>query len=161
MKILDLQEFKAATGKRLSLMSVDAKGTCQNALTSMRAEKLHHLLVLQNHQYAGIVSERDLLSAIVAQPTATVSAAVQHELPKVDSDTPVLDVIRKMRQVNSAALPVEQHGEVYDIITMTDLIAYFESELAAAEVDDSGNISLVLANPLVQNIMKALSDVGI
>lgn len=161
MKILDLQEFKAATGRRFSLMSVDATKDIQSALSAMRAEKIHHLVVLKAGRYAGLVSERDLLAAIVAQPTAKVEAAIQSDLPRVDSESSVLEVLKKMRLAAGTALPVEQGGEVYDIITLSDVAAYFESELAAAEVDDSGNISLVLANPLVQNIMKAIADVGI
>lgn len=139
------------------------------ALNRMREDQTHHLLVMDDQQLVGIVSDRDLLfkgiplHGEVLNPVVTVRD-VMTPLTRTLTDTSSLkQAVELMADSRADALPVMKNGEVKELVTEDDLLRLvaraFHRETPLEHVKEVSKVAL--ANPLAQNVMFLLAEMGI
>jgi CBS domain-containing protein len=85
------------------------------------------LLVTENNNIVGIVTERDIIERTICMDkdpnTAQVKEIMSTDVKTVDVDDRINYAISILKQHNIKKLPVIENGELVGIITVTD-IAY-------------------------------------
>jgi CBS domain-containing protein len=92
----------------------------------MSQRRIGAVAVLDGQRVAGIVSERDIMSKVVAKgldPAHTkVSEVMSRELLVASPDDSYEDAARKMRQAGIRHLPVVEDGRLIGMISQRDLL---------------------------------------
>jgi CBS domain-containing protein len=144
------------------------------AIDLMRRHKIHHLVVTDSTVPYGVLSDRDIIekglatNSVVLNPILTVGE-VMHPISRyVNETTDLSEAIDIMRKEGCSAIPLMSKGELTGIITESDLLQILRTLLTAAKKDQDGleldpadKGQLMLGNPLVQNVMKMISEMGI
>jgi CBS domain-containing protein len=148
---------------------IDSAAPLPEAFNRMREEETHHLVVERGGDIVGIVSDRDLLfkgiplHGEVLNPMLTVGE-VMTPLPRLLSeDSGIEEALELMLKHRTDALPVVRAGDLIQIVTQEDLLRVM-AKLMAQEppfVDAKDRSKVVLANPVVQNVMKLVAEMGI
>jgi len=97
----------------------------REAAKLMTQERVSSLLIIDQQQLIGLVTDRDLRSRCIAEglPLGTpVTAITTRKLHKVSHDTPAFEALLEMTRLNIHHLPVTGHGRVLGVITTNDLI---------------------------------------
>ncbi len=85
-------------------------------------------MVQENGSLAGIFTERDLMSRVVAEglgpETVQVSVAMTTSIATVPPETSVRDAANIMSQNRIRHLPVVQDGDLYGVISTGDILAW-------------------------------------
>jgi acetoin utilization protein AcuB len=118
----------------------------REAVEIMRQNRIRRLPVVDNGKLAGIISEKDLLSA---QPSAattlsiyeiytlldklTVKQIMKHPVVTVGPDCPLEDAAQIMIQRKIGCLPVMDNGQLVGIITETDVLKVLVEVLGGGE----------------------------
>lgn len=119
-------------------LSIGKEGTVQEAAVIMAKNRIGFVLILNsNGSLAGIVSERDIVRS-VSQGDSKLSSRNVMEIATVEIKTcsPEDDphaVFDRMTQNKFRHMPVEQDGKILSVVSMTDLLRYFEQESSPAE----------------------------
>jgi acetoin utilization protein AcuB len=126
------------------LITVRPEDSVETAVALLRQRGVRHLLVLQDHELVGIVSDRDLKRALDPRKTRKkkvmnlgglyflLEPIFVHEIMtrKVVTIGPSLsaqEAAAIMVAKRFGALPVVRQGELIGIVTETDLLRYFAS----------------------------------
>jgi acetoin utilization protein AcuB len=91
-----------------------------NAAERMKLNSFHHLVVEQDHQIVGVVSERDLRSA--PRRDASVGDVMSTTVVTATPSTTVREAANLLRGRSIGCLPVVEKGKVVGIVTITDLL---------------------------------------
>ena len=106
-------------------LTIDKKATVQEAADVMGQEHIGSLLVTREGQTVGIVTERDVISKVVAKHDDLDAIRVKDIMSKplitVDKDTTGEDAIRTMVENDVRRLPVTDEGEIVGIFTTSDV----------------------------------------
>ena len=97
------------------------------AKTRMRQKKIHHLVVTQGVELAGIVSERDLGGSKLPKTLGkwTVEDLMTSPVVTVTSRTPIRRAAALMKGRSVGSLVVTSaNGKVAGIVTVADLLEY-------------------------------------
>jgi CBS domain-containing protein len=127
--------------RNLSFVTEDA--SIQEAATQMYSKRIGSLLVKQESEFSGIVTETDVVRAVAEQP-----ALVERLKVKELMSSPIITVDRDMsvhyardlmadRKIRHLAVTGE-NGEIVGIISVRDLLAYFKTvakDLKTSEED--------------------------
>ncbi len=128
------------TTKVLKVRMDDSFGTMRDILQTVN---FHHLLVVENEKLIGVVSDRDIMKAMVpmlnAKPglphhVTDVEARKVHQFMTrdpvtVDRETLISAAARLMLKHNISCLPVvSKHGEVEGIVTMRDILHFLANQ---------------------------------
>lgn len=138
------------------------------ALNLMRERDIHHLIVVDQGQVVGVISDRNIFetaefggNAVTFPEGAQVQDAMR-SVPPVNEKTDIAEAISLIRDHKISALPLSQEGKITGIVTETDLLRMMERLLTdAEELDAADKSQLYMSNPLVQRLMKLLSEAGI
>jgi len=117
------------------VMSVRLEESLRDAEALMRQHRIRHLLVLHRGTLVGILSDRDLQSALPS-PTTTLSVGeirfyltsiqvaqvMTRQVVTITPQMPLAEAARLMRNRKLEALPVVEGGQVVGILTTTDLM---------------------------------------
>lgn len=106
-------------------ISIDCGQTVQQAALLMTEQRVSCLLIEQDEQLVGILTDRDLRSRVLAKnlpATTTVNAVMTKTPQSIDSHQFAFEAIQQMSQYNIHHLPVEEQGKVIGVLTTTDLI---------------------------------------
>lgn len=116
-------------GRPLFYISTGEK--VRDAARRMTDWNIGAVAVLDDERLAGVFSERDLMSRVVAKgldPDATpVSSVMTRNLVVASPDDDYEDAIQKMHSIGSRHLPVVENGKLIGMISLRDLL----------EVDDA------------------------
>jgi CBS domain-containing protein len=99
----------------------------REAAELMTRERVSSLLVIQEAELVGIVTDRDLRSRVVAtgapgdQPVADIMTSGVHTVPPA---TPGFQALVTMTRLNVHHLPVADHGTVLGLVSVSDLIRH-------------------------------------
>jgi CBS domain-containing protein len=102
------------------------------AMSSMEDNNVHHLVILADHNVAGLIDLRWLLAWLHENPSQAVSQSLsQVELPAFLTASPETDAHQLARlmlahQLN-AALIVDAKGQPSGIVTSTDYLKLYAS----------------------------------
>ncbi len=99
-----------------------------DALKIMAAANIGSLVVLKNEQYAGIFTERDYARKVVLEGRASNNTSVEEvmdaNLPKLQANDPIEHCSILMSEKNLRYLPIFENGELYNIISQSDIIKH-------------------------------------
>jgi CBS domain-containing protein len=105
---------------------VPAADNIRQVAEYMSQRRIGAVAVLDGQRVAGIVSERDIMSKVVAKgldPAHTkVSEVMSRELLVASPDDSYEDAARKMRQAGIRHLPVVEDGRLIGMISQRDLL---------------------------------------
>ena len=109
--------------------TVDASATVLSAVHDMNQKRIGAVLVMQQGQVAGILSERDILTRVVAEQkdprTMLVGEAMTREVLFCDPGSDLDDVAELIRARRIRHLPVRDgQDRIAGIISIGDINAY-------------------------------------
>ena len=116
-------------GKGRHLITISAQATVFSAAVLMNERKIGSLLVLEDGQLAGILTERDILMRVVAEQRDANDTRVEEVMTRdVVCCRPHTDVeeaksVMKHRRIRHLPVMAEE-GEVVGLISIGDLNAY-------------------------------------
>lgn len=117
LKVMDLIE------RREVIIAPDA--SAQQAAEMMTENRVSSLLVKQNEQLLGIVTDRDLRSRVLAKamPSSTPLHRIMTSSPyTIDKSAYLFEAVQLMSEHNIHHLPVLDGGRGYSMITLTDIV---------------------------------------
>ena len=122
----NLKDILSQKGKKV--IEVESNCTVSVAAKKMCDNKVGAIMVLENGSLAGIFTERDLMSRVVAEgldpETVQVSVAITSSIATVPLETSVSDAANIMSQNRIRHLPVVQDGKLYGVISTGDILAW-------------------------------------
>ena len=156
------------------VVTIDHRSPLVSAIELMRRNKIHHLIVTDATGLRGVLSDRDIIekgfaiNSVVLNPIMSVGE-VMHPLNVTLTDqTDVSEAIALMHREGVSALPLVSKGELTGIVTESDLLRILRLLMSAAPGDqEAGDLDaadkgrLMMGNPLIQNVMKLISEMGI
>ena len=114
--------------KEKKVIEVESNCTVSVAAKKMRDNKVGAVMVLENGSLAGIFTERDLMSRVVAEglgpETVQVSVAMTTSIATVRPETSVRDAANIMSQNRIRHLSVLEEGKLHGVISVGDILAW-------------------------------------
>jgi CBS domain-containing protein len=109
------------------IITIDSNDTIKNACNLYKDNKIGSLLVIENKDVVGIVTERDIIERTICldkdPKTTPIKEIMSGNVKTVDVDDRINYAVDILRENNIKKLPVTENGELVGIITVTD-IAY-------------------------------------
>ena len=108
-----------------ALVALDALTPCREAAQIMRDKKIGSVAVSEGGRVVGIVTERDLVSRVMAagdNGAMPIGEAMRTDLPRLPLSSTETDTSEAMRTQYTRHLLVEEKGQVVGIISMRDVI---------------------------------------
>jgi len=110
-----------------NVASIDSEASVKDAASRMAQQEIGSLVVTEQGKPSGIVTERDLLSRVLALARNAEATQVKMVMSKPlicgSSDMDVADAARFMVNRGIKKLPVTQNGRLVGIVTLTDVCA--------------------------------------
>lgn len=129
--------------------TIEPEATVKQAAKLMSRERIGSLVVVSSAGIEGIVTERDVLSDVIAEggdvTKIKVSDIMTGDVITVNSNQSLEDAARLMTENKIKKLPVVDNGVLVGIVTASDLIAYEEKLIEQLA-------SLMVSGPNVQSI---------
>ena len=119
-------------------VSLPGTASVHEAARAMRDQDIGDVIVIENHQVCGIVTDRDIVTRTVAgaqDPTATTLADIcSHALLTVTPTDSVEHAVRLMRTHAIRRLPVVEGGKAVGIVSLGDLAVERDPDSALGEI---------------------------
>ena len=137
-------ELKARELMNANVVSIDSEATVKDAASRMAQHEIGSLVVTEQGKPAGIVTEQDLLSRVLAlgrNPEATrIKMIMSKPLICGSPDMDAADAARFMVSKSIKKLPITQEGRLIGIMTLTDLCAVQPDLSKIVEEEAKGKI---------------------
>jgi CBS domain-containing protein len=118
--------------------TVNADDAIVEAARTMRDSDIGDVVVLEDGQVSGIVTDRDIVVRGVAEgrdaDSTTVSEVCTTGIETIDPDSSVDDALRMMREHDIRRLPVTKNGRPVGILSLGDLAVEREPESTLADI---------------------------
>jgi len=124
------------------VISVDAKTTIQEAAHLMDTENASAILITENENHVGIITERDFTRKVVGAglPLSTlVSEIMSQPLYTLDHNNHILEAAEFMTDHNTRHITVTDQGKVVGIITVKNTFAYYMNLFGLESYDPTTN----------------------
>jgi signal-transduction protein with cAMP-binding, CBS, and nucleotidyltransferase domain len=125
-------------------VTVESTRPVQEAARLMRQADTGALIVLQDGNVAGIVTDRDITVRVVAEGKGLetpVREACSEDLNAVAPDTSISQAVQVMRSNAVRRLPVVESGHPVGIVSLGDLAMERDSDSALADISAAeGNV---------------------
>ncbi len=108
-----------------TIVSIRSDATIQQAAQLMTQQRISSLLVMDEQQLSGILTDRDLRTKVLAEGKSaqTAVAEVMSRNPyRICADAFAFEALQLMSQHNIHHLPVEHEGVISGILTTSDLV---------------------------------------
>ena len=109
-----------------TLIVIEPGWSVRNAAERMTERNIGAVAVVEKGALAGVFSERDIMSRVVAKglnPDSTeVSDVMSRELVVAAPSEDVLSAIQKMHSIGSRHLPIVDEGKLVGMISIRDLL---------------------------------------
>jgi CBS domain-containing protein len=118
-------------------VTVEASATVEDAAKLMAEHDIGNVLVVENGEVKGIVTDRDIVVRVMAKgngPDASVREAATTDLETLEPDASIDDAIRKMEQANVRRLPVLEDGKPVGVVSLGDLAQARDKGSALADI---------------------------
>lgn len=107
-------------------ITISSKKTLRDAAKIMRDEHVGSLLVTEDKNIIGIVTERDIVKKAVAATgnpaLRKVKEVMATDLVTTTPDEDIFEAIRIMKDYNFRHLPVKHQGKIVGLVTMKDIL---------------------------------------
>jgi CBS domain-containing protein len=118
-------------------VTVEAGATVEEAAKLMDQKDVGNVLVVENGEVKGIVTDRDIVVRVIAKgegPDASVREAATTDLETLAPDASIEDAIQKMEQGNVRRLPVVEDGKPVGVVSLGDLAQARDKGSALADI---------------------------
>ena len=119
-------------------VTLPGTASVQEAARTMREQAIGDVIVLENQQVCGIVTDRDIVVRTVAEardPAATTLADIcSHALTTVSPEDSLEQAVHLMRAKAIRRLPVVEDGRVVGMVSLGDLAVAREPDSALGEI---------------------------
>jgi CBS domain-containing protein len=118
-------------------VTVEASATVEDAAKLMDQNDIGNVLVVENGEVQGIVTDRDIVVRVIAKgngPDASVREASSTDVETIAPDTSLDEAIQKMEQGNVRRLPVVDDGKPVGVISLGDLAEARDKDSALAHI---------------------------
>lgn len=121
-----------------NVVTLSPRHTFQEAIGLMANRPFRHFLVVEeDRQLVGVVSDRDLLRILARTPNwqkTTVGEVMREEAVTVRAETPLSFAVAKILKHRINCLPVvDEDGKMCGIVTSTDLLKTYMNVQACLE----------------------------
>lgn len=127
-----------------NVVSIDSEASVKEAASKMAQNEIGSLVVVEQNKPVGIITERDLLSRVVALGRNVEATRVKMVMSKplicAAPDMDASDAARFMVSKNIKKLPVTQDGRLIGIMTLTDLCAVQPDIAKVVEEEAKGKL---------------------
>jgi CBS domain-containing protein len=118
--------------------TVNADDTVLQAAQVMRDSDIGDVVVVEDGQVAGIVTDRDIVVRSVADgrdaDSTTVGDIATTGIQAIEPEASVDDALRTMREDDIRRLPVAKNGRPVGIVTLGDLAVEREPDSTLADI---------------------------
>ena len=118
--------------------TVNVDDTVQDAAQTMRDNDIGDVIVVEDGQVTGILTDRDIAVRAVAEGRDTSSTEVRETcttgIKAIEPDASVDDALRTMREHDIRRLPVVKNGRPVGIISLGDLAVEREPDSTLADI---------------------------
>jgi len=112
--------------KHRDLISVAPSHTVLDALKIMSDNNIGSILVLENDEYKGLMTERDYARKVILKGKSSTDTIVEEimstDLPQISPDSSIDECMQLMSVNNIRYLPVFQGQQLMGIISVNDVI---------------------------------------
>ena len=163
------RELKEKYSENRNLVTVTPETPLGTAMKKMKEHKIHHLVIMKDRKFFGILSSRDIVEYsqgsdwLGSSFPSTVGHAMKTHITPITEETDVKTALSLMLKNGSTGLPLSRNGLIVGVITETDLLKVLDMTLnkpgGFTNVVAAGEAAL--AHPVTQKFVKALGDAGI
>ena len=118
--------------------TVNVDDTVKDAVVVMRDSDIGDVIVIEDGQVTGILTDRDIVVRAVAEgrdaESTPVSDICTTGIQAIEPDASVDDALRMMREEDIRRLPVVKNGRPVGIISLGDLAVEREPESTLADI---------------------------
>ena len=118
--------------------TVNVDDTVQDAATVMRDNDIGDVIVVEDGQVSGILTDRDIVVRAVAEGRDASSTEVREicttGIEAIEPDASVDDALRTMREHDIRRLPVVKNGRPVGIVSLGDLAVEREPDSTLADI---------------------------
>src|SRR3954453_2077877 len=117
--------------------TVEASATVEEAAKLMDERDIGNVLVVENGEVQGIVTDRDIVVRVIAKgngPDAGVREAATTDLETLGPDDSIDDAISKMEQGNVRPPPGVDDGKPLGVVSLGDLAQAKDKDSALADI---------------------------
>ncbi|NRA66634.1 MAG: CBS domain-containing protein [Pseudobacteriovorax sp.] len=148
--------------------SIPIESTLGEIYDLMSVEGLQYVAVERNGNFAGVIGLMSILKGIMVSPQTFNKLEARDllvtKVPVLTEKNSVEDLIDALKEKKTKAVPYVVQGKFHCLLTQEDLLNLLRDLLEQdhgilEDVEAKGEI--FMANPLVQKVMKTLSDIGI
>src|SRR3954463_16022673 len=121
-------------------VTVEASATVEEAAKLMDKQDIGNVLVVENGEVQGIVTDRDIVVRVLAKGNgadASVREACTTDIETVAPDASIEDAIRKMEQGKVRRLPVVEDGKPVGVVSLGDLAQVKDQDSALADISSA------------------------
>lgn len=119
-------------------VTLEASTPIRAAAERMRDDDIGNVLVEDDGQLRGIVTDRDITTRVVAEGTApdqiTLGQVCTGELHTVSPDDDLDDAVRILREHAVRRIPVTEDGTAVGVLAIGDLAVILDSDSALADI---------------------------
>ena len=118
--------------------TISSDATLQDAAREMQSDDIGAVLVTDNGDVAGILTDRDIVVRAVAEgrdPSSTrVADVATRDVKTLTPDSSVDDAIKIVREQNVRRIPVVEDGRPAGIVSIGDLAIERDTDSALADI---------------------------
>jgi CBS domain-containing protein len=118
--------------------TVNADDTVLQAAEPMRDNDIGDVIVVEDGQVSGILTDRDIVVRAVAEGrdpgSTTVGEIATTGVQAIEPDASVDDALRMMREHDIRRLPVVKNGRPVGIVSLGDLVVEHEPDSTLADI---------------------------
>src|SRR3954453_1709398 len=121
-------------------VTVEASATVEEAAKLMDEKDIGNVLVVENGDVQGIVTDRDIVVRVLAKGNgadASVREAATTDVETISGDTSIDEAIQKMEQANVRRLPVVDDGNPVGVVSLGDLAEARDKDSALADISSA------------------------
>ncbi|MFL5895266.1 MAG: CBS domain-containing protein [Thermoleophilaceae bacterium] len=122
--------------------TVEASATLRDAAQLMDREDIGDVLVVENGEVQGIVTDRDIVVRAIAQGKDPGDTSVREvcttDLETLSPDDSVEDAVDRVKGKDVRRLPVVEDGKPVGIVSLGDLAVDRDSDSALADISAAG-----------------------
>ena len=108
-----------------NVLTLDKTVSLQEAAEKMKSLKVGCVIVLEDKNPVGIITERDFVTKVAAEgrPLFTeISEVMSFPLITIDSEETIWEASELMKEKQIHKLPVKENDQVVGIVTTTDIV---------------------------------------
>ena len=120
--------------------TVDASATIEEAAKIMGDQDIGNVLVVENDEVKGIITDRDIVVRVIAKgngPDAGVREAATTDVKTLSPDDSIDDAIKQMEEGDIRRLPVVEDGKPVGIVSLGDLAKVKDKDSALANISSA------------------------